>query len=164
MRVRRTTSREYLRKPRTRAVATVELAFIMPVLLLFLFGIIEFGLLFKDSLVLQEAAREGARVAALGAPPPRIREVVQSSAPTLGQDNLSIEMQYRTWEGAGWSDWCSLGVATDNSSNNAPPGSQVRVRVEYAHPLITGGLFSWMATNKDNNTVTLRSSAIARRE
>lgn len=44
-----------------RGVAAVEFAFILPVLLLLLFGIINFGLLMYDLSVVTNAAREGAR-------------------------------------------------------------------------------------------------------
>lgn len=40
----------------------VEAAIVMPLLLLLVFGIIEFGFLFKDSLTLANASRAGARV------------------------------------------------------------------------------------------------------
>jgi Flp pilus assembly protein TadG len=47
--------------------AAVELAIILPVLLLILLGILEFGREYSKYLVLQGAAREGARVAAVRA-------------------------------------------------------------------------------------------------
>jgi len=54
--------------PRTRSgqgSVTVELAVILPVFLLILFGICEFGRVMMVSQMLNSAAREGARVAAL---------------------------------------------------------------------------------------------------
>jgi len=44
-----------------RGVSAVEFAIILPVLILFLFGIIEFGILFYDKAVITNASREGAR-------------------------------------------------------------------------------------------------------
>jgi Flp pilus assembly protein TadG len=59
-----------LRRPRRRqGLATVELAIVLPLLVLMLFGIMEMGLLFKDVLMLQQGVREAARSAALGAVP-----------------------------------------------------------------------------------------------
>lgn len=46
-----------------RGAVLVEAAFIFPVLLLILFGIIEFGLAFRDSLGVAAATRAGARTA-----------------------------------------------------------------------------------------------------
>ena len=42
-------------------VSAVEFAIVLPVLTLFLFGIIEFGILFYDKAVITNASREGAR-------------------------------------------------------------------------------------------------------
>ena len=41
--------------------SAIEFAIILPVLILFLFGIIEFGILFYDKAVITNASREGAR-------------------------------------------------------------------------------------------------------
>jgi Flp pilus assembly protein TadG len=48
--------------------AAVEFAIVLPVLLLLVFGIIEFGLLFNRYITVTHAAREGVRVAALAGP------------------------------------------------------------------------------------------------
>ncbi|GIJ50850.1 hypothetical protein Val02_77360 [Virgisporangium aliadipatigenens] len=49
-----------------RGAAAVELAFVLPVLLLIVFGTIDFGRLLHARITLTEAAREGARAVALG--------------------------------------------------------------------------------------------------
>jgi len=49
-----------------RGAAAVEFALVLPVLVLLLFGIIEFGLVFDAQLTITHAAREGARVASVG--------------------------------------------------------------------------------------------------
>ena len=59
-----------MRRLRTRldgqaGAAAVELAFVLPVLLLMLFGIIEFGRAFNTKLAVTHAAREGVRLAAV---------------------------------------------------------------------------------------------------
>lgn len=46
--------------------SAVEFAIILPVLLMLLFGIVEFGLAYRDYLAVTHAAREGARMAAVG--------------------------------------------------------------------------------------------------
>lgn len=48
-----------------RGAAAVEFAIVLPVLLLLVFGIIEFGLLFNRFITITHAAREGVRVTAL---------------------------------------------------------------------------------------------------
>lgn len=49
-----------------RGAAAVELALVLPVLLLLLFGIIDFGRMLNAQITLTEATREGARAASLG--------------------------------------------------------------------------------------------------
>lgn len=48
-----------------RGAAVVEFALVLPLLMLMVFGTIQFGLLFNRQQALHAAAREGARVAAL---------------------------------------------------------------------------------------------------
>ncbi|NCO65679.1 MAG: hypothetical protein COW32_05980 [Candidatus Aquicultor secundus] len=49
-----------------RGASSVEFAIILPVLILILFAIFEFGLTYRDYLAITHAAREGARMAAVG--------------------------------------------------------------------------------------------------
>ena len=51
---------------REGGAAALEFALVIPVLLLLVFGIIEFGFMFQAQLALTHAAREGARLAAVG--------------------------------------------------------------------------------------------------
>lgn len=48
-----------------RGAVAIELALVLPVLLLLIFGIIEFGFAFNTQLALTQAAREGVRVEAM---------------------------------------------------------------------------------------------------
>ncbi len=52
--------------PRDRGAAAVEFALLLPLLLLLVFGIIDFGRALNAQITLTQAAREGARLAALG--------------------------------------------------------------------------------------------------
>ncbi len=49
----------------TEGASALEFAFVLPVLLLLLFGMIEFGFIFQAELAVTHAAREGARMAAV---------------------------------------------------------------------------------------------------
>jgi len=59
-----------MRKQNERGVSAVELALIMPLLVIILFGIIEFGLILYNQQVITNASREGARKGILFSPPP----------------------------------------------------------------------------------------------
>lgn len=48
-----------------RGAAAVELALVLPVLVLLVFGIVQFGILFNRQQAIHAAAREGARLASL---------------------------------------------------------------------------------------------------
>lgn len=53
-----------------KGASAVEFAIVLPLLLLFIFGIIEFGILFYNKAVITNASREGARTAILYTHPP----------------------------------------------------------------------------------------------
>ena len=61
----------------------LEFALITPIFILFLFGIISFGLLFSWRSMLNNAAREGARGGAVCKTDDEIRQIVRSSAALL---------------------------------------------------------------------------------
>lgn len=71
------------RKARDRGTAAVEFALVLPVLLLIVFGIIDFGRALNAQITLTGAAREGVRLAALGYPDAAIQARVAAAAPGL---------------------------------------------------------------------------------
>ncbi len=71
------------RKSRDRGVAAVEFALVVPVLLLIIFGIIDFGRMLNAQITLTGAAREGVRLAALGYANAAIQARVAAAAPDL---------------------------------------------------------------------------------
>lgn len=95
--------------------ALAELALILPVLLLILFGIIEFGRVFNAYLVVNHAAREGARLGIVGASDNEITEKVKDSASILNQNELTV----------------TISPSTTYRERGAP----LRVQVEYKLPL-----------------------------
>lgn len=66
-----------------RGASAVEFAFIVPLLIVLVIGIAEFGHAFQVSGTLSAAAREGVRVMALQNDPAAARAAVRSAAPTL---------------------------------------------------------------------------------
>lgn len=102
-----------LSRRQDRGAAAVELAIVLPVLLLVLFGLIDFGRAFNANMALTQAAREGARVAALGG--------------DFGQ------VQKRTWEAATFPGGGSAGVTVTVSACPASPGPTSAATVRAAH-------------------------------
>lgn len=70
-----------------RGAAAVEMALVLPLLLLLVFGIIDFGRIFTAEIQLSQAAREGVRLQALQLPGFQAR--AKAAAPML-KDSMSV--------------------------------------------------------------------------
>jgi hypothetical protein len=86
---RQRTRRRCTPDPDDRGVAVVEAAIILPVLLLLIVGIIEFGLAFKDQLAITSAVRAGARIASAE---PRIATFATDAAEQVAREGAAVDM------------------------------------------------------------------------
>jgi Flp pilus assembly protein TadG len=68
----------------------VEFALILPILITFLFGIVEFGRLLNIQVMVTSAAREGARFASLGSSATAVTTQVKASCPTVDPTKLTV--------------------------------------------------------------------------
>ncbi|MBD1537476.1 pilus assembly protein [Arthrobacter sp. S13_S34] len=107
-------------KRKEKGAVAVEMAIVLPLLLLILLGIVEFGRVFNVQVSLTQAAREGARYAAIhhGEPGFDVRGTTLAAAPSLSGLSVSV---------------------TDNASS-CSSGSNVQVRTAVALPSLTGFL------------------------
>ena len=125
------------RLSRSSGQSTVELAVVLPLLLVLILGLAEFGLAFRAHLVTVNAAREGARIGALGA------------------NSNDIKTQ-----AAGASD--GLLTTADISVSNAggAQGTSVTVKATYNHNYITpfGALLSTITGHSIPNPLPLTST------
>jgi Flp pilus assembly protein TadG len=85
--MRRRTARN---APRDRGAAAVEFALLLPMLLLLVFGIIDFGRALNASITLTQAAREGARLDALGQPNATVVSRTQAAATGLSPVSVTV--------------------------------------------------------------------------
>ncbi len=99
--------------------ATLELALVLPILILLLFGIMEFGRIFNASLTIAQAAREGARVGAVGGSDEEILSAVKSAAATLDLNRLQVSVD-----------------PPDSSPGLRVRGGRLRVEVNYSVSLV----------------------------
>lgn len=76
---------------RSDGVAAVEFALVLPVLLVLVCGIMDFGNLYAQMNIVNEAAREGARIAAVGG----TLQGVQAAVTSFGS-NLTVSMNPST--------------------------------------------------------------------
>ncbi|TCS70380.1 TadE/TadG family type IV pilus assembly protein [Effusibacillus lacus] len=72
--------------------STVEMAISLTVLVLLLFGIIDFGRIFHAYLALDHAGREAARTASIGGDDIQIKEVAVRAASSLDTAKLGISI------------------------------------------------------------------------
>lgn len=70
--------------------ALVEMALVLPLLFLLLFGVIEMGRIGYAYITVSNAARAGGRVATIGAPDSVITSSVQNAATSLNSASLTI--------------------------------------------------------------------------
>jgi Flp pilus assembly protein TadG len=93
----------------------VEFAMVVPIFLILVFSIVDFGMGFHAWITVTNAAREGARMGAVGADEATITARVEDTSSSLAADDLQITVT--------------------NAQGN--PGESVTVQVEYQYQLIT---------------------------
>jgi len=74
----------------SKGQAMVELVLILPILLLLIFGIIEFGRIFSTQLIITSSAREAVRKAAVGATDADILLNAKNSASVLDSSQMVV--------------------------------------------------------------------------
>lgn len=124
-----------------RGAAAVEFALVVPVLLLLLFGIIEFGRVYNTQIELTGAAREGARVMAISNNPAAARAAARAGAPSLNPALTDAQLAVVT-------------TGTDPSSCLKAAGTaNVSVTVTASYPLT-------FLTGMFGNTITITGKAV----
>jgi Flp pilus assembly protein TadG len=73
-----------------------EFALVLPILVILLFGVIQFGIVFNNYIAVTDAARAGARKGAVGRhlqnPEAAVVQSVRNSAPGLRQSDLNVSV------------------------------------------------------------------------
>lgn len=81
-----------------RGAVVVELALVLPIVVIFIFGIVEFGRAYNAKIQLTSAVREGVRTAALGGPSvtsAAIADEVRAAATGLVGDDITVVLSSR---------------------------------------------------------------------
>jgi Flp pilus assembly protein TadG len=129
------------RKAADRGSVAVEFALVVPVLLLIVFGIIDFGRALNAQIALTGAAREGVRLAALGYSDAAIQARVAAAAPDLS--GISTTVVAACPPGAG-------------------PGANAQVDVSYSFSFITpvGAIVSYLGNSGFGGPVVLTAQGV----
>ena len=92
----------FLRAPSGRegGSAAVEFALLLPIVLLVLLAVVQVGVIARDRLVVWQAARAGARVAAVDASDAAVTDAVHAAAPQLDPDAMTITIERSGTRGA----------------------------------------------------------------
>ena len=128
------------RTRRERGQSLVELALVLPVFLVIVMATIDFGWAFNNYITVTNAAREGARLGAIGSTKADIESKATAKAP-------------------------SGATATATGAGGAS-GSEVKVKVEYNYTYIPplGGLLSLLSGGSVSNSINLASETSMRIE
>jgi Flp pilus assembly protein TadG len=125
-----------INKTSRRGQALVEFALVVPLLILLLLGIMEFGWLVKNQLTVANAARDGARYAAVGHTVEDITALINNDTTNVpgSPGKLTISMNYADSGTVTYSN----ALADSGTENNAPPGSMVQIIVSIPNQSLTG--------------------------
>jgi Flp pilus assembly protein TadG len=125
----------------------VEFALVIPIFLLVLFAIVDFGMAFHAWITVTNSAREGARIGTVHAPAATIEQRVRDTSDSLDQDNLSV-------------------TVTNADDQGGQPGESVVVDVSYSYSLITplADLLNMVSGGTIPDTLSLDSLADMRLE
>ena len=94
----------------SRGAAAVELAIVLPLLILVILGLVDFGRLFFAQIGLGSASREGARAASIGLPSAQVQTVARASAPEVARIAGLVPAQLTVVTAA-----CSPSVLNENT-------------------------------------------------
>lgn len=125
---------------RQEGQAMVEMALILPILLMLCLGIFEFGRILGSSMVINNLVRDGARYGVVGHTDEEILSRLSSQHAWLDEENMTVT------------------ITPDDAARNA--GDTLEVRIDYSVPLMT----TFFANIIDTNTVSLSSSCAMRVE
>ena len=133
------------RKNGEKGQALVEFTLLLPIFLLLLFAIIDFGMGFYSWISVTNGAREGARIGVVMATEQQIKDQVFQA---VSLPNESTKMT----------------VTVTNAQGQ--PGQSVVVKVDYKYDLITplAGIVSFVSGNVIGPTLTFSSTADMRLE
>ena len=144
-------SRRSSRRHRTRAQALVEFAVVLPVFLLLLAGILDFGFILYSRMTVISAAREGARVASTMTDQPQNIVSAVNGQVTSAAGGLSVTVPTPQCVRIGGGG-CVFAKHTPPLPADVKAGDSIKVTVNYTHhaffPLLFGASIPMSSTTQ----------------
>ena len=135
----------------------VELVMVLPIILILIFAIVDFGMGLRSYISLTNATREGARFAAVGNPAGAyptdcgVTDTTVVGRVCVGMEGLSLD---------------NLDTVTVSYPNGQNPGNDVSVAAQYTYQYITplGDLMNFISAGAFPDVLTLSTSTDMRLE
>ena len=141
-----------------RGQSLVEFSLVLPILLIMVFGIIDFGLGLRSYISLTNATREGARFAAVGNPAGSFPSQCNGTTTTtvIGRTCVAVEGLNRS----------NITSVTVTYPNGQGPGNSVIVSANYTYQYITplGDIIHFFSGGALTETLSLSTSTDMRLE
>ena len=132
------------RREGEKGQSLAEFALIVPIFLVLVFAIVDFGMGFHAWITVTNSAREGARLGAVGGTSDQITQKVRDTSSSLDQDRLSVTV----------------------TNAQGIPGESVKVEVDYDYQMITPltGFVSFLSGDSIGPDIEFSSTAEMRLE
>jgi Flp pilus assembly protein TadG len=131
-------SASLLRWRREEGAAAIEFALLTPLIIILVFGMIEFGVAFQAMQSFRAGTREGSRVAAVGATPAEIRTAVQngSSGSLVGLPDSAVTIDPPNGCDGNNTLGHEVTVTVDTGSGSTYPTSGMQSALQVTIPLL----------------------------
>jgi len=142
----------------SKGQSLVEFAMVLPLLVILIFGIIDFGMGLRSYISLTNATREGARFAAVGN--------VAGAYPVDCDGATNTTVIGRVCVAIDGLDLTALDDVSVTYPDGQAPGNSVVVAAQYTYTFITplGDIVSFISGGSFNDTLTLNTSTDMRQE
>jgi hypothetical protein len=132
--------------------AMVEFAFILPLLLILICGVIEFGVMFYDKAVITNASREGVRAGITGLGDSEIKQIVLNycnvNLVNLGSNDDALDPD-------------KIFISEEFISEGK---SDLTVRLEYRYDFLISSIYKFYAPHKEILNTTISAETVMRIE
>jgi Flp pilus assembly protein TadG len=150
--------KQHLRKRRA-GQSLVEFALVVPLLLVLLLGIMEYGWFMRNQLTVSNAAREGARYAVVGRSTSDIISRIQTKAAAVpgAPGKLTITLKRDDNDASNGYNY-NINLGNSGTSNDAPTGCMIQVKVSIPNQSLTG-FFPFLKNRTISAMVQMRREA-----